>query len=113
MVYDGVGAAVYDDSLRLLRLRGSMVTFGNASGAVEPKAPLHLMGKSLWLTRPKLWDFISTRDELDTRAAEVFGWIVSGQLDVRIGARLPLSEAAEAHRLLQGRSIAGKILLIP
>ncbi len=113
VVYDGVGASVYDGSLKLLRLRGSMVTFGNASGAVEPKAPLHLMGKSLWLTRPKLWDFISTRDELDARAAEVFGWIASGQLEVRIGARLPLAEAAEAHRLLQGRSIAGKILLIP
>ena len=113
VVYDGVGAAVYDDSLELLRLRGSMVTFGNASGAVEPKAPLHLSGKSLWLTRPKLSDFIATREELDARAAEVFGWIASGDLEVRIGARLPLAEAAEAHRLLQGRGIAGKILLIP
>ena len=113
VVYDGVGAAVYDDSLRLLRLRGSMVTFGNASGAVEPKAPLHLMGKSLWLTRPKLWDFISTRAELDARVSEVFGWIASGELDIRIAARLPLAEAAEAHRLLQGRSLAGKILLLP
>ena len=113
VVYDGVGASVYDDSLRLLRLRGAMVTFGNASGAVEPKAPLHLMGKSLWLTRPKLWDFIGTRSELDARSAEVFGWIDSGDLDVRIGARLPLAEAAEAHRLLQGRSVAGKILLVP
>ena len=113
VVYDGVGAAVYDDSLRLLRLRGSMVTFGNASGAVEPKAPLHLMGKSLWLTRPKLWDFISTRDDLHARVSEVFGWIASGDLDIRIAARLPLAEAAEAHRLLQGRSLAGKILLIP
>ena len=113
VVYDGVGASVYDDSLRLLRLRGAMVTFGNASGAVEPKPPLHLMGKSLWLTRPKLWDFIGTRSELDARAAEVLGWIASGDLEVRIGARLPLAEAAEAHRLLQGRSVAGKILLVP
>ena len=113
VVYDGVGAAVYDASLELLRLRGSMVTFGNASGAVEPKAPLHLSPKSLWLTRPRLWDFISTRAELDARTTEVFDWIASGRLEVRIGARLPLAEAAEAHRLLQGRSIAGKILLIP
>ncbi len=113
VVYDGVGAAVYDASLQLLRLRGSMVTFGNASGAVEPKAPLHLMGKSLWLTRPKLWDFIANREELDARTAEVFGWIAAGELDVRIAARLPLVEAAEAHRLLQGRGLAGKILLIP
>ena len=113
VVYDGVGAAVYDASLQLLRMRGAMVTFGNASGAVEPKAPLHLMGKSLWLTRPKLWDFIATREALDARTAEVFGWIAAGQLDVRIAARLPLAEAAEAHRLLQGRGLAGKILLIP
>ena len=113
VVYDGVGAAVYDASLQLLRLRGSMVTFGNASGAVEPRPPLHLMGKSLWLTRPKLWDFISTREELDSRTTEVFGWIAAGELDVRIAARLPLAEAAEAHRLLQGRSLAGKILLVP
>ena len=113
VVYDGVGAAVYDDSLELLRLRGSMVTFGNASGAVEPKAPLHLSAKSLWLTRPKLWDFIATREELDSRVSELFGWIAAGQLDVRIAARLPMSEAAEAHRLLQGRSLAGKILLTP
>jgi len=113
VVYDGVGAAVYDASIELLRLRGSMVTFGNASGAVEPKAPLHLSGKSLWLTRPKLWDFISTREELDARTEEVFGWIAAGRLEVRIGARLPLAEAADAHRLLQGRGIAGKILLIP
>ena len=113
VVYDGVGAAVYDASLQLLRMRGAMVTFGNASGAVEPKAPLHLMGKSLWLTRPKLWDFIATREALDARTAEVFGWIAAGQLDVRIAARLPLAEAAEAHRLLQGRGLAGKILLVP
>ena len=113
VVYDGVGAAVYDASLKLLRMRGSMVTFGNASGAVEPKAPLHLMGKSLWLTRPKLWDFIATREALDARTTEVFGWIASGELDVRIAARLPLAEAAEAHRLLQGRAVAGKILLVP
>ncbi len=113
VVYDGVGAAVYDDSLRLLRLRGSMVNFGNASGAVEPKAPLHLSPKSLWLARPKLWDFIGTRDELNARVEELFGWIASGELEVRIGARLPLADAAEAHRLLQGRTVAGKILLIP
>ena len=113
VVYDGVGAAVYDASLELLRLRGAMVTFGNASGAVEPKAPLHLMGKSLWLTRPKLWDFIATREALDARTSEVFSWIAAGQLDVRIAARLPLAEAAEAHRLLQGRGLAGKILLVP
>lgn len=112
VVYDGVGAAVYDDSLQLLRPRGAMVTFGNASGPVEPKPPLHLMGKSLWLTRPTLWSFISERNELEARAAELFGWISSGELEVRIAARVPLAEAPEAHRLIQSRDAAGKILLI-
>ncbi|MXW62327.1 MAG: quinone oxidoreductase [Acidimicrobiaceae bacterium] len=112
VVYDGVGAAVYDDSLQLLRPRGAMVTFGNASGPVEPKPPLHLMGKSLWLTRPTLWSFISERSELEARAAELFGWISLGELEVRIAARLPLAKAPEAHRLIQSRHAAGKILLI-
>ncbi len=112
VVYDGVGAAVYDDSLHLLRPRGAMVTFGNASGPVEPKPPLHLSAKSLWLTRPTLWSFISERSELEARAAELFGWISSGDLQVLIAARLPLAEAPEAHRLLQGRTLAGKILLV-
>lgn len=112
VVYDGVGAAVYDDSLKLLRPRGAMVTFGNASGSVEPKPPLHLSGKSLWLARPTLWSFISERSELEARAAELFGWISSRELDVRIAARVPLADAPEAHRLIQGRSLAGKILLV-
>lgn len=111
VVYDGVGAAVYDDSLQLLRPRGAMVTFGSASGPVEPKPPLHLMSKSLWLTRPTLWSFISERSELEARATELFGWISSGELEVRIAARLDLGDAAEAHRLIQSRTLAGKILL--
>ena len=112
VVYDGVGAAVYDDSLQLLRPRGAMVTFGNASGPVEPKPPLHLMSKSLWLTRPTLWSFISERSELEARAADLFSWIAAGKLDVRIAAQLPLAEAPEAHRLIQSRTLAGKILLV-
>ena len=112
VVYDGVGTAVYDDSLQLLRPRGAMVTFGNASGPVEPKPPLHLMSKSLWLTRPTLWSFISERSELEARAAELFGWISSGELEVRIAARLDLGDAAEAHGLIQSRTLAGKILLV-
>ena len=111
VVYDGVGAAVYDHSLALLRPRGAMVTFGNTSGPVEPKPPLHLMSKSLWLTRPTLWSFISERSELEARATELFGWISSGDLEVRIAAHLDLADAAEAHRLIQSRTLAGKILL--
>jgi NADPH2:quinone reductase len=113
VVYDGVGKAVFEASLGLLRRRGMMVTFGNASGAVEPIAPLRLAPGSLFLTRPTLGDYIAERAELERRAADLFGWIADGWLQVRVGHRLPLVDAAEAHRQLEGRRTTGKILLIP
>ena len=112
VVYDGVGAATYDAGLELLRRRGTMVTFGNASGPVEPKPPLHLSAKSLWLTRPTLWDYMADGAEYAARTAELFGWIASGRLDINISERLGLAEAGRAHELIAGRSNAGKILLI-
>lgn len=114
VVYDGVGKAVFDDSLDLLRLRGMMVTFGNASGPVDPVSPLRLsQGGSLFLTRPTLFHYIATREDLERRASDLFAWIAAGELDVRIGERLPLDQAAEAHRLLEGRRTTGKVLLLP
>ena len=89
VVYDGVGAAVFTRSMGLLRRRGMMVTFGNASGPVEPIAPLELSrGGSLYLTRPTIADYLATRDELERRAGDLFSWIADGSLTVRIGARL-------------------------
>jgi NADPH2:quinone reductase len=112
VVYDGVGAAVFTRSMGLLRRRGMMVTFGNASGPVEPIAPLDLSrGGSLYLTRPTIADYLATRDELERRAGDLFSWIADGSLTVRIGARLPLAEAADAHRRLEGRTTTGKTLL--
>jgi NADPH2:quinone reductase len=114
VVYDGVGRATFARGLDLLRPRGTMVTFGNASGPIEPVAPLTLMQKgSLFLTRPTLNDYVATTEELRARAADVFAAISTGGLDVRIGARLPLRDAAEAHRLLESRTTTGKLLLIP
>ena len=114
VVYDGVGQETFDRGLDVLRRRGMMVTFGNASGAVEPLAPLRLMrGGSLFLTRPTMGDYLQTREELERRSAEIFGWIGQGSLDVRIGERRPLAEAAAAHRLLEGRQTTGKVLLEP
>ncbi len=113
VVYDGVGADTFDDSLELLKVRGTMTTFGNASGPVPPLPPLRLMPKSLYLTRPKLGDFVATRDDLLARAGDLFDWMDRGELEVRVGLRLPLTEAAEAHRQLESRSTTGKILLIP
>ena len=113
VVFDGVGADVFDASLDLLKVRGTMVTFGNASGPVAPFAPLRLIGKSLYVTRPKLGDYIATRGELERRAGELFSWMERGELEVRVGLQVPLAEAAEAHRRLEGRETTGKILLIP
>ena len=111
VVYDGVGASVFDDSLELLRPRGMMATFGNASGPVPPVKPLALSAKSLFLTRPRLFDYIADRSELLRRTDDLFSWIAANELDVLIGLELPLSEAAEAHRRLEGRATTGKILL--
>jgi NADPH2:quinone reductase len=114
VVFDGVGNATFDRGLDVLRRRGTMVTFGNASGAVDPVAPLRLMrAGSLYLTRPTLVDYVTTRDELERRAGDIFGWIEQDSLYVRIGARMPLAEAAEAHRMLEGRQTTGKLLLEP
>lgn len=113
VVYDGVGRAVFDQSLGLLRRRGTMVTFGNASGAVEPIAPLRLMAGSLFLTRPTMADYLTSREELERRAGDLFGWIATGELDVRIGERFALSDAADAHRALEARATTGKVLLVP
>jgi NADPH2:quinone reductase len=114
VVYDGVGQAVFDRSLELLRPRGMMVQFGNASGAVEPISPLRLsQGGSLFLTRPTLFDYISTRQELLARSTDLFTWIGNDQLNVRIGQRFPMAEAAEAHRALAARRTTGKVLLLP
>lgn len=114
VVYDGVGASTFDGGLQLLKKRGMMVSFGNASGAVPPVAPLTLSRNgSLFLTRPTLGDYIGQRVELMDRAEDLFQWILSDALGVRIGATHPLTEAAEAHRALEGRATTGKVLLTP
>ncbi|MFP5333341.1 MAG: quinone oxidoreductase family protein [Acidimicrobiia bacterium] len=114
VVYDAVGQAVFDRSLELLRPRGMMVQFGNASGAVKPVEPLRLSrGGSLFLTRPTLGDYIATREELLERTGDLFGWIEAGTLEVRISARYPMERTADAHRALESRQTTGKVLLIP
>jgi NADPH:quinone reductase len=114
LVYDGVGAATFDDSLASLRPRGTMVLLGAASGRVPPFDPMRLEESgSLYLTRPSIRHYTATRDELLARAADVFGWIAEGRLDVRIGGRYPLEDARRAHEDLAGRRTAGKAILIP
>lgn len=114
VVYDSVGASTFMKSLNSLRPRGMMVSFGQSSGPVPAIEPLLLNQKgSLFLTRPKLGDYCATRLELLWRADDVLGWVDSGKVKVRIEKTYPLSEAAQAHRDLEGRKTSGKLLLIP
>lgn len=114
VVYDGVGASTFEGGLKVLRRRGTMATFGNASGPVDAVTPIAASaGKSLFVTRPSLFDYISTPEEMRSRTDEMFSWIASGALDVRIGLELPLAEATQAHQKLEGRETTGKVLLRP
>jgi len=114
VVYDGVGRATFIKGLGLLSTRGLMVAFGNASGAPEPLDLLDLMRNgSLYLTRPTLFDFVATPEELRSRASDLFAWVGGDQLNVRIGGRYDLQDAADAHRALEGRQTTGKVLIIP
>lgn len=114
VVYDGVGATTFDAGLEVLRRRGTMVLFGGSSGPVPPLDPqvLNQQG-SLFLTRPTLADYIAEREELLQRAGDVLGAVAEGRLDVRIGGRYPLDEAAQAHQDLAGGGTTGKLLLLP
>ena len=114
VVYDSVGATTFAKSLGSLRPRGLLALFGQSSGPVPPFDPNTLNGKgSLFLTRPSLAHHILTRDELSWRAGDVLGWVASGELKIRVDHAYPLAEAAQAHRDLEGRRTAGKLLLIP
>jgi NADPH2:quinone reductase len=114
VVYDSVGKTTFQKGLNCLVRRGIMVLCGQSSGPVEPIDPQLLNRKgSLFLTRPSLFHYIATRDELVARANEVFGWIADGKLTVRIDREYALSEAAAAQRALEGRQTTGKVLLIP
>jgi NADPH2:quinone reductase len=114
VVYDSVGKTTFLKGLNCLARRGMMVLCGQSSGPVEPIDPqlLHRKG-SLFLTRPTLFHYMATRDELLARANEVFGWIADGKLAIRIDREYTLSEAAAAQRALEGRQTTGKVLLIP
>ena len=114
VVFDSVGQSTFLKGLNIIRPRGMMVLFGQSSGAVEPFDPSMLNGKgSLFLTRPSLAHHCQTREELLWRAGDVLGWIGSGKLELRIDKTYPLARADQAHKDLEGRGTAGKLLLIP
>ena len=114
VVYDSVGKTTFDKGLNILRPRGMMVLFGGSSGAVPPFDLIALSQKgSLYITRPTLFAYIATREELLARSGAVFAMIAAGKLNLRIEHTYSLTEAQQAHRDLEGRKTAGKLLLIP
>ena len=113
VVYDGVGKDTFEASLKSLGRRGVLATFGNASGPVPPFAPLELSGKSLYVTRPRLFDYIATTAELDESAAALFAVLESGAVKIGIGQTFPLAETRAAHEALEGRRTTGATLLLP
>jgi len=113
VVYDGVGKDTFEGSLKSLARRGVLATFGNASGPVPPFSPLELSGKSLFVTRPRLFDYIVTTEELDESAEALFTVLASGAVKIDIGQTFPLSEARAAHEALEGRRTTGATLLLP
>jgi NADPH2:quinone reductase len=113
VVYDGVGKDTFAASLKSLARRGVLATFGNASGPVPAFSPLELAGKSLFVTRPRLFDYIATTQELDESAQALFAVLASGAVRIDIGQTFPLAEAREAHEALEGRQTTGATLLIP
>jgi NADPH2:quinone reductase len=114
IVYDSVGQATYEKSLDVLAPRGYLVLFGQSSGPVPPfdTAVLNAKG-SLSLTRPSLTHHVTNQADVLWRAGDLFKWIESGKLHVKIGGKFSLSQASEAHRALESRKTSGKILLVP
>jgi NADPH2:quinone reductase len=112
VVYDSVGRDTFMRSLDCLKVRGLMVSFGNASGPVEPFSPLLLSQKgSLYLTRPTLYHYIASRQQLEQSASELFEVVANGKVKVEIEQRFPLKDAAKAHRALEGRKTTGSTIL--
>ena len=114
VVYDSVGIDTIESSIRCLKPRGTLVLYGQSSGAVTALDPAQLADAgSLFFTRPHLAHHIATQEELTLRSRDIFSWYLRGEVSLRIDKVYPLSQAAQAHRRLEDRSSFGKILLIP
>jgi len=114
VVYDGVGKATFEKNLNVMRLRGMLVLYGMSSGPVPPVDPARLSEKgSLYMARTTLAHFTATREELLARTTALFAMIAEEKLKVRVAKTYPLAHAAQAHRDMEARRVAGKLLLIP
>ena len=113
-VFDSVGKTTFEKGLDVLAPRGTMVLFGQSSGPAPAIDPQILNAKgSLFLTRPSLFAYVASRDELVARASDVLGWVKDGSLHVHVDRQVSLADAAAAHRALEARETVGKILLLP
>jgi NADPH:quinone reductase len=114
VVYDSVGAATWEGSLDCLRPLGLMVSFGNASGKAPAIEPVVLSAKgSLFLTRPTLFHYTASRQDLETATAELFGVVTSGDVKISVNQTYALADAAQAHTDLEGRKTTGSTVLLP
>ncbi len=114
VVYDGVGKATFEKNLNVMRLRGMLVLYGMSSGPVPPVDPAKLSEKgSLYMARTTLAHFTATREELLSRTGALFAMIAEGKLKLRIAKTYPLAAAPQAHRDMEARKVAGKLLLVP
>ena len=113
-VYDSVGKTTFEKGLDVLAPRGTMALFGQSSGPAGSLDPQILNQKgSIFLTRPSLFHYVASREELLARAGDVLAWVKDGSLPLRIDRTFPLAEAAAAHRALEARETSGKVLLLP
>jgi NADPH2:quinone reductase len=114
VVYDSVGKDTFTRSLDCLRPRGLMVSFGNASGPVPPFSLAELASRgSLYITRPSLFNYVATREDLEATAADLFQMVASGKVKIDINQKFPLADAAKAHIALESRKTTGSTILLP
>ncbi len=110
-IFDGVGAATFDDDLEVVARKGFVVSFGNASGAIPPLNIARLGGKNITILRPSLFGYVETREEYVGYCDELFGFVKDGKVNVRIHEEYPIEDVARAHNDIEGRKTTGKLLL--
>ncbi|KFY61803.1 hypothetical protein V496_04861 [Pseudogymnoascus sp. VKM F-4515 (FW-2607)] len=111
-VFDGVGAATFEGSFASVARKGSLVSFGNASGPVPPFTIARLGAKNIKVLRPRLGAYVETREEFETYSTELFGFIADGKVGVKVHGRYKLEDVAKAQGELEGRGTVGKLLLV-
>ncbi len=114
VVYDGVGKSTFEKSLECLSVRGTMVSFGNASGSLDPiNVPKMLQPKGLFFVRPSMGQYLGTNEELNEAAKTLFEKISSGKIKIEIFKKYKLDQVVQAHKDLEGRKILGPAVIIP